>query len=64
MPGDKFFNRILSRDFEMRYYAAGLQWQDGPSWILNVANHYSFKRQNEVHYIHALVKRYTNLKLQ
>ena len=37
--GGKYFNRIQSGSFEARCYAAGLCCQDGPMWLLNMANH-------------------------
>ena len=46
--GGKYFNRIQSGSFEARCYAAGLRFQDGPSWALKVANQFSGSSSNEV----------------
>ena len=46
--GGKFFNRIQSGAFEARCYAAGLRCQDGPSWILNFANHFTGSSSSQV----------------
>ena len=39
--GGKYFNHIQSGSFQARCYAAGLRCQDGPAWILNIANHFN-----------------------
>ena len=46
--GGKYFNRIQSGSFEAKCYAAGLRCQDGPSWILSVANHFIGSSSSQV----------------